>query len=210
MNTTQKPSALLLMGPTGSGKSPLGDLMAHEGLEDTTCFHFDFGEALRKAAAREDVYSRLEDRDICFIQRVLNEGALLENQTFYIAENILGAFMATHRIKTDDLLVLNGLPRHIDQARDMTRQVEIRQVVHLECMSETVIERIRLNTGGDRSNRVDDSLDDIRAKLATFTARTLPLIDFFRHRGAVVHTLPVGVTTTARSLLNHIRKKAAF
>ena len=210
MTSHKKPSALLLMGPTGSGKSPLGDLMAHEGLGETACFHFDFGEALRKAAAREDFHSRLEERDIDYIQKVLNEGALLENETFYIAENILGAFMETQRIKTDDILILNGLPRHIDQAKDMAKQVEINQVVYLECTPETVVERIRLNTGGDRSNRVDDSLDDIRAKLATFTARTLPLIDFFRHQGATVHTLPVGVTTTARTLLNLINKKAAL
>ena len=42
--------AILLLGPTGSGKSPLGDELEANGLNGRRCLHFDFGRRLRRAA----------------------------------------------------------------------------------------------------------------------------------------------------------------
>jgi adenylate kinase len=46
-----KMRALLLLGPTGSGKSPLGDRLEARGLWSVRCAHFDFGANLRAEAA---------------------------------------------------------------------------------------------------------------------------------------------------------------
>ena len=46
-----RPAALLLIGPTGSGKTPLGDLLDREGLWHRRCCHFDFGERMRRIVA---------------------------------------------------------------------------------------------------------------------------------------------------------------
>jgi len=41
---------LVLLGPTGSGKTPLGCLMGQQGLWSRWCVHFDFGAQLRRIA----------------------------------------------------------------------------------------------------------------------------------------------------------------
>jgi hypothetical protein len=43
--------AILLVGPTGSGKTPLGALCEKKGLWQSRVFHFDFGAILRRIAA---------------------------------------------------------------------------------------------------------------------------------------------------------------
>jgi len=186
--------ALLLVGPTGSGKTPLGRLLEHQGLGGRRCFHFDFGENLRQVAACG--HSGIGAADRLLLEDVLQRGALLENETFYLAEAILSAFINDHKVGAKDLLILNGLPRHLDQARDTDRLVDIQTLVHLQCDPETVCCRIARNTGQDRGGRVDDTPADIEKKLVLFNRRTLPLIDYYRGRGARVHTLAVTADDT--------------
>jgi adenylate kinase family enzyme len=45
------PKAILLLGPTGSGKTPLGQVLEERGLWGHTCMHFDFGANLREIVA---------------------------------------------------------------------------------------------------------------------------------------------------------------
>ena len=186
--------ALLLVGPTGSGKTPLGRLLEHQGLGGRRCFHFDFGENLRQVAAGG--HAGICEADRLLLEDVLHRGALLENETFYLAEAILSAFINDHKVGAKDLLILNGLPRHLDQARDTDRLVDIQTLVHLQCDPETVCCRIARNTGHDRAGRVDDTPADIEKKLVLFNRRTLPLIDYYRGRGARIHTLTVTADAT--------------
>lgn len=49
-NSTLFPvDVVLLVGPTGSGKSPPGDLLAKRGFLGRRAHHLDFGSALRSA-----------------------------------------------------------------------------------------------------------------------------------------------------------------
>ena len=52
--------AVLLLGPTGAGKSPLGDWLEARGLWGRPCHHFDFGANLRAivAAGPSDRFTR--------------------------------------------------------------------------------------------------------------------------------------------------------
>ncbi len=43
-------NSILLLGPTGAGKSPLGNQMEQNGIRGKRCFHFDFGHELRSIA----------------------------------------------------------------------------------------------------------------------------------------------------------------
>jgi len=76
VNRTALHQAVLLLGPTGSGKTPLGDALQREGFGGRRCHHFDFGEQLRHATGVGD---GLDAADIAFVRKVLEEGALLEN-----------------------------------------------------------------------------------------------------------------------------------
>lgn len=182
------------MGPTGSGKTPLGRFFEKNGLNGRACHHFDFGENLRQAAACG--HTDISETDRRFLEGVLHGGALLENDTFYLAESILSAFIKDRQVGNNDLLVLNGLPRHLDQARDTDRLVNIQALVHLVCTPEGVCRRIAENTGKDRTGRIDDTPEEIARKLDVFNRRTLPLIEYYRDRGARIWAVAATVDAT--------------
>ncbi|MGB7749314.1 MAG: hypothetical protein WBN75_18735 [Verrucomicrobiia bacterium] len=146
-----KLEAILLLGPTGSGKTPLGDQMEQVPLWNPHCHRFDFGEKLRVVVAGDDAGS-FTTEEIRFLRRVLEEGVLLEAEHFPLAARILDAFIARNSVRTADLLVLNGLPRHVEQARAIECKVTVISVVQLECDARTVAERLRCNSGGDRAH----------------------------------------------------------
>ena len=179
-------NAWLLLGPTGSGKTPLGDwLQTHRGYR-----HFDFGAQLRAGTG-------LTTTEKEFVRELLATGALLENETFPIAEKILRAFLAGHEREP---LVLNGLPRHVGQAVALEPIVRVTTVVQLRAEATTLRERLRRNSGGDRTGRVDDDLALVERKLATYAARTLPLIQHYRQRGARIVPVPVTTATAPAEL----------
>jgi adenylate kinase family enzyme len=197
MNTPAIPTAVLIMGPTGSGKTPLGGYIEANGLDGRPCMHFDFGAELRAAAAAKD-FPGLSPEDASFIRECLRSGALLEKDTFHIARAILAAFLERRGFCEKHLLVLNGLPRHAGQADDVDRLARVELVVLLECDAQTVAERIARNSGGDRAGRTDDSPDEVRHKLSLYAERTRAVADHYRAKGVPVVALPVNVSTTPR------------
>ena len=201
-----RPRAILLVGSTGSGKTPLGELAEARGLGGTRCVHLDFGRELRRAGeleAPDDIFAR---EDIEFIREVLRTGALLEDEHFPLARKILASFLAAKRVGESDVVVLNGLPRHAGQAADMDHLFEIERVIVLDCSPEVVLERICTNAGGDRAGRRDDTPDEVRKRLELFKRRTVPLLDHYRRAGANVRTLRVAASTTAAELLRALER----
>jgi len=189
----RRQSTLLLLGPTGSGKTPLGDVLEKQGLWGRAVVHLDFGHQLRSLVAGTWSVDALNEEEVAFVGDVLRQGALFENETFTIPERIIAAFIRDAALPEDGLLVLNGLPRHVDQAADLDGLLHVVLVVHLDCAPETVMERIRLNAGGDRTGREDDDLALVRRKLATFHNRTAPLLDHYATRGVHIARIDVSV-----------------
>ncbi len=192
--------AILLVGPTGSGKTPLGRLLQRRGLRGRRCRHFDFGQQLRDVAAAETPPKYLTPEDVQVIRAVLADGALLADEHFPIAERILRAFLDRCNLGPDELVVLNGLPRHVGQARDIERIVTVREVIYLRCTAEVARQRIASNIGGDRDGRGDDEMRSVRNRLETFARRILPLVDYYRQAGVPVRTIHVGPETTAEQM----------
>ena len=174
-----KPEAILLLGPTGSGKTPLGQALEKKGYEGRRCAHFDFGANLREIAALKRPPRGFTERDMSIIRDSLRTGALLENENFPIAVKVLERFRKKRRMRPGDLLILNGLPRHAGQAADMERIVKVVKVICLEATLKEVRERIRRNAGGDRSGREDDSDAEIARKYADYKKRTKPLLTYY-------------------------------
>ena len=184
-------NALLLIGPTGSGKTPLGALLEEHGFNGMRCLHFDFGQELRNAGAA----AGFEPAERTFIRRVLEEGLLLEREHLPLAQKMLRAFLVRRQAEKGDWVILNGFPRHVEQAEAVDEIVKVQGVVLLECTAEVVYERIQLNSGGDRSGRPDDGKDLIAKKLQIYAERTAPLVAYYR----TVHQsrLSVSASTTA-------------
>ncbi len=195
-------NAVLLLGPTGAGKTPLGNYLEENGLGDCRCVHFDFGENLRMVAGGGDTSLTLSERS--FVQDVLERGALLEDAKFYIAARIVEDFVVRREVCDADLMVMNGLPRHVGQAGDVGKLLDMKGVIALDCTAEVVFERIRLDTGGDRSGRTDDELEAVRNKLKIFGRRTRPLLDYYRQQGIAVREVPVGLYTTPADIVRDL------
>ncbi len=206
--------AILIMGPTGSGKTPLGAYIEQQGLFDKRCAHFDFGEELRTLAQCSTPPPRFTAQDIDFVKKVLSSGALLERETFYIAQNIVATFIEIRNVVEKDIIVLNGLPRHTGQAADIAERVNCKAVIHLDCTSNVLLERIALNSGGDRTFRTDDTLNLIEKKINLFNERTAPLRAYYQERNVVCLSLPVDVDTAPKDLygaiINHGALKKQF
>ncbi len=150
-------NAILLLGPTGVGKSPLGDAIAARGLFGLKCHHLDFGSELRRAVSTEESSGDYSPAELDFIHGVLERGLLLENENFPLAEKIISLFLTRASFRQQDLLVLNGIPRHAGQAQDMTALATVHALIVLDCSADEVLCRIRENVGGDRTERIDDT-----------------------------------------------------
>ena len=177
-----KLEAILLLGPTGSGKTPLGQALEKKGYEGRRCAHFDFGANLREIAALKRPPRGFTAHDMSVIRDSLRTGALLENENFPVAAKVLERFRRKKRMARGDLLILNGLPRHKGQAADMERIVKVVKVIYLEATLAEVMDRIRHNIGGDRHGRDDDSEAEITKKYSDFLKRTKPLLRFYSSR----------------------------
>ena len=196
--------SILLVGPTGSGKTPLGDEIERCGLQGRRCVHFDFGANLRALASRPAGESGLTPRERAVIRRSLVTGALFEAKDMPMIVKILRGFAARRRSTGDALLVLNGLPRHREQAESLASIVEIVRIVSLETGPAVIRKRMRLDTGRDRAGRADDSLEAVAARLAIFKERTVPILEFYRKRGVPVTTVRVTAKMTPGEMYDRV------
>ena len=201
--------AMLLIGPTGAGKTPLGDHIEKNGFKGQRCFHFDFGDQLRRLADSPSLPEGFEEKEHSFIKDVLEKGLLLENEHFIIAEKIIGLFLEQKGFAENDILVLNGLPRHIGQAEDMGQRVKVLGLLVLECSAEDVLLRIRQNTGSDRTGRSDDGIRIVQKKIRIFKDRTSRLIDHYSNTGSTVIRIKVGPSSTAEQMYSELLSLSA-
>jgi adenylate kinase len=201
--------SILLLGPTGVGKSPLGDVIAHQGLFGRRCHHLDFGSELRGAVSREERSAAYTIKELDFIHGVLKLGLLLEDEHFPLAKKIVSLFLDRVGFSEQNVLVLNGIPRHAGQARDIATIAAIHAVVVLDCSPGDVMCRIRDNVGGDRTERIDDQKELIEKKLMIFRERTRPLIEHYTQRGCALYRISVSGDMTPRETYCNISSLAA-
>ena len=199
--------AILLVGPTGSGKTPFGELLETRGLWGRRCVHFDFGASLRRISDGDAPDGLLTQDEVEVIVTSLRTGALLEDEQFPIADKILRAFIEERRLGADDLVVLNGLPRHPAQGRRVDSILRIETVLYLACPPEVVFQRIHSDIGGDRASRNDDDLQSVRARLETFARRTEGLVEYYRRSGARIEVIEVSATTTAEEVWETLNQR---
>jgi adenylate kinase len=202
-----RPFSMLLLGPTGSGKTPLGDAAARSGLWGRRCLHFDFGAHLRTAGEGGLREAGLTKRDYDVIRSVLQTGDLLKDSDFPIARKLLIWFLQNRKADNTVLLLLNGLPRHRGQAEAMDTLVEIGCLLELRASPGVILRRIQTDAGGDRAGRRDDSLEEIANKLAIYRRRTKPLLDYYRGRGRFYLSIDVKEDMGAADMLSRLESQ---
>lgn len=198
--------SILLVGPTGSGKSPLGDEMERRGFLGRPCLHFDFGANLRAAAGDRAGEYELGPEELAAVRASLETGALFEDRDRPMLVKILTRFAEIRGLAHDTRIVLNGLPRHKKQAEALTGLVAVEWVVSFEADAAVISERIRLDTGRDRSGRTDDDTEAVAGRLATFRDRTAPLLDLYRERGVPVRSIAVTAAMNSADMYDELAR----
>ena len=78
-----------------------------------------------------------------------------------------------------DMLILDGIPRTVDQAEIMQKHIEVMRVIHLVCHNqEAMYERLRRRAL--KENRFDDADEKvIRNRWAVYQSQTHPILDYY-------------------------------
>ncbi len=88
--------------------------------------------------------------------------------------------MDAHKFKPDiDILVLDGIPRNVGQAKIMEEMIDVKKVFHLACPSrETLFSRLKKRALKD--NRLDDANEEvIQRRLDTYEKESKPVLSYY-------------------------------
>jgi adenylate kinase family enzyme len=198
-------SAILLLGTSNSGKSPLGDyIQDHFSAPGKRFFHFDFGAQLRRGIA-EPGYADLYLDEQAYVGSVM-KGQLIDEAHLSIAGKILRHFIMEKKFTPEnDTLVLNGFPRNIAQADFLgTMDVSVKKVVYLDCPPAVALLRKKNAEEGkgfeDRSRRLDSEMEIFKRKIESFESETYPLVEYFGRKNVQILIVKVGERTGPREM----------
>jgi adenylate kinase len=86
----------------------------------------------------------------------------------------------SHNFKPDiDFLVLDGIPRNVEQAKLMEEDIEVAQVFHLGCPDRAELAR-RLRKRALKENRFDDANEEvIQRRIKTYEEESKPILEYY-------------------------------
>lgn len=179
-NTETKPAkyrTILLFGAPGSGKGTQGKILG----SIPNLFHFACGDAFRNL--------RIEDPMGRQFIEFSSKGQLVPDDTTIAlwAKNIKASTVDGEFDPVRDTLVLDGIPRNVNQARILHNTLDVKAVFFLSCADQgKMIERLQRRAL--RENRLDDAnLDVIKRRLDTYEHETKPVLDYYGPE--LVHTI---------------------
>lgn len=158
--------ALVLLGPPGSGKGTQARILG----QVPGYWAISMGDILRSLEG-----TREPGRTI---QSYLHRGELVPAPLVIAAwRDYLQAGSPARFDPQSGCLVLDGLPRNIEQAERLETMIRVERVIHLECRQpSSLIERIRRRDEG----RQDDAHDDVIGhRFDVYREQTAPLLDWY-------------------------------
>lgn len=184
---------LLLMGAQGSGKGTAAETLKVK-LNIPT---ISTGDLFRQFIASGSELGKE-------LKTIIDAGNLVPDE--------LTLKILKERLSQDDCkngYILDGFPRTIEQAKLLDGIAKVDKVIFLDVDFSIVIERItgrrtcpkcshihNIKYAGDPEYcsvcgtkyvvRSDDTEEAIRKRLATFTEKTLPIVDYYKEKGLVV------------------------
>lgn len=160
---------ILLFGPPGVGKGTQGKILA----KIPGFFHSSTGDIFRNLDSNSEMgklFFQYSSRG----ELVPDDVTLrIWHQNIY-ANTILGLFKP-HA----DLLVLDGLPRSVGQAKLLYKYIDVRKVIHLVCKDkEALFDRMKRRA--HKENRPDDAKDEVvRRRFTVYEDQTFPVLPFY-------------------------------
>jgi len=163
---------VLLFGAPGAGKGTQGRILgAVPGF-----FYFACGDAFRNL--------RIDDPLGRVFVEFSSRGKLVPDQHVIDLwrRNIQASTVDGQFNPERDTLVLDGIPRNVEQAEMLSITLDVRALIHLTGADQNkMIERLQRRAL--RENRLDDAnLEVIKKRLNTYESETKPVLDFYGPR----------------------------
>lgn len=163
---------LIIFGSPGAGKGTQAQLLAR----DYNLSHISSGQLLREAALSEDQGGE--------ISSYLDKGHLVPDD---IIMKLMSPEIRKH-LATDGL-ILDGYPRTIAQAKSLDKlfldnNLKPAKVINLDLEESIAIDRIM--SRAKYSNRSDDQLRVVSARLSIYQEQTKPLISYYQDLGRLI------------------------
>lgn len=158
----------LFFGAPGSGKGTQGRVLG----QIPRFYHSASGDVFRSLDTRTELGKQFVDYS--------SRGQLVpDDVTVSLWKAAIDAQVDSHAFKPDiDFLVLDGIPRNVEQARLIDQYCEVVAVFHLSCPDREELMR-RLRKRAIKENRLDDASDEvIRRRIKSYEEETKQL---FRH-----------------------------
>lgn len=159
----------LIFGAPGAGKGTQGKILG----AIPRFFHCACGDVFRSLDTRTAIGQAFLEYS--------SRGQLVPDEiTVKLWMARIGDMVGSHMFKPDiDSLVLDGIPRNVEQAKIMTDMIDVKRVFHLSCPDRDALVG-RLKKRALKENRFDDANEEvIRRRLATYEAESRPILDFY-------------------------------
>lgn len=159
----------LLFGAPGSGKGTQGKTLG----TIPRFFHCACGDVFRSIDTRSDVGKAFLDYS--------SKGQLVPDEvTVELWKEAIDAAVDAHKFKPDiDTLVLDGIPRNVEQARIMEKLIVVEKVFHLSCPDRDTL-FTRLKKRALKDNRLDDANEEvIRRRLSIYDEDSKPVLEYY-------------------------------
>ena len=167
--TTERYKTVLLFGAPGSGKGTQGKILG----QIPGFFHLSCGDVFRSL----DINSP-EGK---LVYESSSRGELAPDEiTIKIWKRGMDAYTTLSYYKPhEDILILDGIPRNVKQAKLIEDHVEVKHIIHLMCPDEeAMIHRMRRRA--IRENRADDADEKvIRRRFEIYKAESAPVLEYY-------------------------------
>lgn len=160
---------ILLFGAPGAGKGTQGKILG----QIPGFYHLSCGEVFRTL----DMSSELGKTFMQFS----GKGLLVpDDVTIKMWQHNMHARTVLSDYKPNvDVLILDGIPRNVNQAKLLEKHINVLQVIHLICPDkEEMIKRLRRRAL--KENRIDDANESvIRRRWDVYERETFPVLDYY-------------------------------
>ena len=160
---------LLILGAPGSGKGTQGKVLG----SIPRFRHFACGDVFRSLDTRTPLGRK-------FVEYSSRGELVPDDITVELWRGNIRQSVEANLFKPEiDFLVLDGIPRNVEQAILMEPDIEVLKVFHLSCPDRTELAR-RLRKRALKDNRLDDANESvIQNRFATYEAETKPILEFY-------------------------------
>ena len=172
----KKYKAILMFGPPGSGKGTMGKFLSSAGNH----YHLSSGDIFRGLSP--------ESPSGVLYHQYASQGKLLpDHVTVQIWYNYVTGLIATNRyFPSDQLLLLDGIPRTVEQVKILSNYIDVKKIILLESGNQEILIK-RIQRRALIEKRLDDQNKEVlKKRMEVYLKETEPLLKHFAP--GVIHT----------------------